>query len=265
MTWTNETQPFGSNRAPMLTGLASDGSGKDVPVAVDPATGAILTESSGGGGGGGTSSTFGAAFPTTGTAVGASNGTDMEPLNVDGSGNLKIAGAGSAGTPTGGVVSIQGVSSGTAVPVSGSFYQATQPVSLATNTPTLQSGSTTAVTQGTAANLNATVVGTGTFAVQATQSGTWTLSSPVSGTIVNGQQAVTGTAAALANHTVTQSLTVEALSTNTISVFVGATGVTTSTGIELPAGAAVTLPVSNSNVVFVVASTTGATVTYIGI
>ncbi len=46
--------------------------------------------------------------------------------------------------------------------------QASRPVSLATNTPTLQSGSTTAVTQGTAANLNATVVGTGTFAVQNT-------------------------------------------------------------------------------------------------
>ena len=37
----------------------------------------------------------------------------------------------------------------------------TQPVSLATNTPTLQSGSTTAVTQATATNLNAAVVGTG--------------------------------------------------------------------------------------------------------
>ena len=94
--------------------------------------------------------------------------------------------------------------------VTGTFFQATQPVSLATNTPTLQSGSTTtvtqatgtnlhtvtdsgsvtnatltaettkvigtvnvaaaqtrAVTQATAANLNATVVGNGTFAVQA--------------------------------------------------------------------------------------------------
>lgn len=37
------------------------------------------------------------------------------------------------------------------------------------------SGSTTAVTQATAANLNATVVGTGTFATQAAQSGTWTV------------------------------------------------------------------------------------------
>lgn len=46
----------------------------------------------------------------------------------------------------------------TPVPVSGTFFQTTQPVSLATNTPTLQPGSTTAVTQSTASNLNATVV-----------------------------------------------------------------------------------------------------------
>lgn len=36
-------------------------------------------------------------------------------------------------------------------------------------------GSTTAVTQATAANLNATIVGTGTLATQAAQSGTWTV------------------------------------------------------------------------------------------
>lgn len=50
MAWTNEKQPFGANRAPLLTGLASDGSGVGVPVAVDPVTGAILTEGGGGGG-----------------------------------------------------------------------------------------------------------------------------------------------------------------------------------------------------------------------
>lgn len=89
MTWSTKAQPFGVNRAPLLTGTASDGSGESIPVAVDPDTGAILTEG-GGGSGGGTSSDFGAAFPATGTAVGASNGTDMEPLNVDGSGYLEV-------------------------------------------------------------------------------------------------------------------------------------------------------------------------------
>src|SRR6185503_6924350 len=39
-----------------------------------------------------------------------------------------------------------------------------------------------AATQAVAANLNATVVGTGTFAVQAAQSGTWNVTN-VSGTI----------------------------------------------------------------------------------
>lgn len=43
-----------------------------------------------GGGTGGTSSTFGAAFPATGTAIGASDGTNMQGLLVDGSGNLKV-------------------------------------------------------------------------------------------------------------------------------------------------------------------------------
>jgi len=50
--WTTETQPFGPNRAPLLTGWASDGSNVSVPVAVDPATGRILTSTTGGGGGG---------------------------------------------------------------------------------------------------------------------------------------------------------------------------------------------------------------------
>jgi hypothetical protein len=40
---------------------------------------------------GGTSSNFGVAFPASGTAAGASDGTNMQPLLVDGSGNLKVA------------------------------------------------------------------------------------------------------------------------------------------------------------------------------
>lgn len=43
MGWTNEPQPFGQNRAPLLAGLSVAGDGTAVPVAVDPATGAILT------------------------------------------------------------------------------------------------------------------------------------------------------------------------------------------------------------------------------
>lgn len=57
-----------------------------------------LCSGGGGGGGGGTSSNFNAAFPTAGTAIGFSNGTNMVPGLVDGSGYLEVnvkAGGGS--------------------------------------------------------------------------------------------------------------------------------------------------------------------------
>lgn len=68
-----------------------------------------------GAGSGGTASTFGSAFPSTGTAVGAkdSAGTNMQPLNLDASGNLKVNVA--AGGASGGTSS----SFGSAVPATG--------------------------------------------------------------------------------------------------------------------------------------------------
>ena len=39
--YTNEVQPFGPNHAPLLTGYSSSGS---VPIAADPATGAMFVE-----------------------------------------------------------------------------------------------------------------------------------------------------------------------------------------------------------------------------
>src|ERR1700753_2592945 len=49
--WTVKSQPFGANRAPLLTGLSALDGLTPVPVAVDPTTGSLLT--SGGSGGGG--------------------------------------------------------------------------------------------------------------------------------------------------------------------------------------------------------------------
>jgi hypothetical protein len=80
-------------------------------------------------------------------------------------------------------------------------------------------------------------------------------------TLASGQQAVTATAAALTSQ-VSKQACVHALSTNTISVFIGPGGVTTSTGLELVPDEAVCLPVANLNEIYVVASTTGATVTW---
>ena len=83
----------------------------------------------GGSGGSGTSSTFGAAFPATGTAAGVSDGTNMVALRV-----------GTAGTAASTVLTIQGVTSMTPVQVS----------------------------QATASSLNATVVGSGSAGSAAT-------------------------------------------------------------------------------------------------
>lgn len=48
MAWPANYQPFGPNRSPLLAGLASDGSGYIIPVAVDRNTGEILVNSAGG-------------------------------------------------------------------------------------------------------------------------------------------------------------------------------------------------------------------------
>lgn len=111
MAWSQHLQGAGPNRGLVLTGWASDDSGP-VPVAVDPATGRLLTSTTGGGGGGGTSSNFGSAFPAAGTALGAIGSTgNMTGLTLTAAGNLKVDG------------------SSVTQPVSGTFWQATQPVS----------------------------------------------------------------------------------------------------------------------------------------
>jgi hypothetical protein len=187
--------------------------------------------------------TSGSATPSKGLVVQGSDGTDARTLHTDTSGNLDV--------------NVQGT-----VPVSGTFWQTTQPVSLATNTPTLQSGSTTAVTQATAANLNATVVGTGTFAVQAAlNAGTNAIGTVgTTSAVVNvGQKTVNTTAVQLsASSTVpTNGIIIQALSTNSASIFVGGSGVTTSTGFELVAGQAMSFT-CNLNTLYIisVASTT---------
>jgi hypothetical protein len=83
-----------------------------------------------------------------------------------------VAGGGTAGTPGTAVLAVQGVSGGTAVPISGTVALSAGAAAIGSITNT-----TFAATQATAGSLNATVVGTGTFAVQATQSGTWNIGS----------------------------------------------------------------------------------------
>lgn len=150
---------------------ATRGSERALSVQIVDGSGTQITSF---GGAGGTSSNFGSAFPTPGTAIGFPDGTNMQGARVfdadSGAGTqyvlgallkksasggsvdfgttsdpIIVSGSGSAGSAASGVISIQGIGSMTPVQVS----------------------------QATAASLNATVVGTGTFAVQAAQSGTW--------------------------------------------------------------------------------------------
>jgi hypothetical protein len=83
------------------------------------------------------------------------------------------------------------------------------------------------------------------------------------GAVTSGQLAVTASAQALAGSAVIKNLCVKALNANTINVYLGPTGVTISTGMELAAGQAVCMPLSNVATLFVIASTTGASISWI--
>lgn len=78
---------------------------------------------------------------------------------------------------------------------------------------------------------------------------------------LSGQQAVTGTAAALASNS-SKNVCVKALISNTINVYIGPSGTTTATGDELTPGEGRCYTLSNTNLIFVVASTTGASVSW---
>jgi hypothetical protein len=126
-------------------------------------------QQSGGGGSNASVGTYNATAPTQATLSGGVYNSTLPTLSsgqmgteqLDSSARQIIVGAGTAGTPAGGVVSIQGVASGQAVPVSGTVSAA-------------QSGTWT-VQPGNTANTTAWLV-TGTGGVfPASQSGTWTV------------------------------------------------------------------------------------------
>jgi len=75
------------------------------------------------------------------------------------------------------------------------------------------------------------------------------------------RQAVTTSAAALPSN-VGKRVCIRVLSTSTQPVYFGPSGVTTSTGQELLPGDAWCAPIANTNQVYVIASSTGSTVSY---
>jgi len=81
----------------------------------------------------------------------------------------------------------------------------------------------------------------------------------------SGQQTSTGTAVAIAaSQALAVGVIIQAKSTNTSSVYVGPSGVTTSTGFELQPGQATSTAVNNLNAVYVISITSGDGICYIG-
>ena len=126
-------------------------SGNVSPLQIDSA-GNLKVNIMAGAGSGGTASSFGSAFPATGTAIGVMNsaGTAMTNLKTNASNALVVDGSGVTQP-------VSGTFWQTTQPVSGTFWQATQPVSAA-SLP-LPAGAATAANQPTAATLGSTTSG----------------------------------------------------------------------------------------------------------
>lgn len=134
-------------------------------------------------------SATGATVPADATYIGVNNAGNLTGLLGDSSSRAVIVGAGTAGTDVGGVLTVQGASSGTGLPVTGTFFQSTQPIS-AISLP-LPTGASTSAKQpalGTAGTASTDVI-----TVQGISGAT---PIPISGTITatNASVSTTGTA-----------------------------------------------------------------------
>jgi hypothetical protein len=101
------------------------------------------------------------------------------------------------------------------------------------------------------------------FNITVTPSGGVTPVQPIgNNTVLSGQQAVTATAVNLGANAIRGVLVICDI-LNTIPVYVGPAGITTGTGGKCSPGATLSIPASNTSLVYVIASTTGANVSWI--
>ena len=225
-----DSAAYDANLKPTLIAVSNADGVSPVKLWADPTTHLLQVSGGGGGGGGGTQYVDGVAQPThpTGNALVYGNGANMTA-----------------------------VSSTTPLPVSGTFWQTTQPVSIATmpSTPV-----------------------TGTF-WQATQPVSGTVTSNISGSISNtsfnattplttqtiGQTTSNTTQVQLTASSIVPSngVTIQALSTNTASIFVGITGVLTTTGFELQAGQQMQFAPTNANLMYIIGANATDKVCYL--
>lgn len=85
------------------------------------------------------------------------------------------------------------------------------------------------------------------------------------GTMVSGQQSVGTSQVQLPSNQIYLAVTIKASNANSGTVYVGVTGVTTSTGFELGAGEGVSIPIDNTDKIYLIASASSQTVSYIGV
>lgn len=83
--------------------------------------------------------------------------------------------------------------------------------------------------------------------------------------VVVFQETVGLTSAQLSNNAITLSVTIKALDSNTGTIFIGTSGVTTSNGFELSAGESVTISIDNTNRLYAIATLAGQKLCLIGI
>ena len=165
-------------------------------VEIDPTTGAIPVSGTFTGSSASVGAT-GSAVPASADYAGLNNGGTLIGAVGDSSGRTIVAGAGTAGTPTGGVLSVQGVASGTAIPISAASLPLPTGASTSAKQPALGTAGTASsdvitvqgITSMTALKVDGSgvtqpVSGTVTVngTVAATQSGTWNITN-VSGTV----------------------------------------------------------------------------------
>lgn len=74
-------------------------------------------------------------------------------------------------------------------------------------------------------------------------------------TVYTAQQTATSSAVALASQALVNGAVVTALTTNTVTVYVGPSGVTSSTGYPLTAGQSISFGVTNTNAIYIIAPT----------
>lgn len=227
--WVDNISQFGGSNVVTGTGVSGAGIPR-VTVSSDsfPTTQAVSGSVS--------VSNFPATQPVSGTVTAnAGSGT----FNIQSNASVNLAQV--TGTTTD--VSTGNASAGTqrvvlatnqpAVAVTGSFFQTTQPVS-ATSLP-LPTGASTSALQTTG--------NTSLSSIDTKLSGTLSTTGPVStlSAVVNVGQTTSNTSAvqlSAVSTVPTNGIIVQALSGNTASVFIGSSGVSTSTGFELQAGQA---------------------------